>query len=289
MSDATEGIEDLILGAGTRAELIGGPHGPGLAVAAELVGRSSAIGVVTGFTVPTVEGFAPETDGPPGAAALAAFLAASGKRSRLLTDARNQAVCEAAAHAYSGVAPVEVEVADTEADGAEVVACHGFDALVYVERVGANAHGAYLSMRAVDLTEVTAPLDRLIPLVARTVGIGDGGNEVGMGSVPAEVVARLDHGERIRCVVPTDALIVAGTSNWGAWSLMVALALADPTLAGTADAALAEGPFRSCVTEIVEAGAVDGVSGRPERSVDGRPLDEHVVMLGALRGLLGGG
>src|SRR5438132_12887934 len=57
-----------------------------------------------------------------------------------------------------------------------------------------------------------------------TVGIGDGGNEIGMGSVRARI-ARLDAlRARIATVVPVDHLVVAGVSNWGGSGSVAALA-----------------------------------------------------------------
>ena len=55
-----------------------------------------------------------------------------------------------------------------------------------------------------------------------STGIGDGGNECGMGSVRSAVVKHIPLGEEIGCVVPCDALIAAGVSNWGGWGLITA-------------------------------------------------------------------
>ena len=45
--------------------------------------------------------------------------------------------------------------------------------------------------------------------------IGDGGNELGMGSLREEIYAHIPNGETIGCVVRSDAPIVASISNWG--------------------------------------------------------------------------
>ena len=73
---------------------------------------------------------------------------------------------------------------------------------------------------------LNAPLDALF-LRRRagtvTIGIGDGGNEIGMGRVRARVVRDVPNGAKIASVVRTDHLVVAGTSNWGAWGVVAHL------------------------------------------------------------------
>src|SRR5262249_31925838 len=59
-----------------------------------------------------------------------------------------------------------------------------------------------------------------------TIGIGDGGNEIGMGKIAWETIHRnVPNGGLIACRVPTDHLIVAGVSNWGAYALAAGVAL----------------------------------------------------------------
>ena len=57
------------------------------------------------------------------------------------------------------------------------------------------------------------------------IGIGDGGNELGMGKVLDRIVKDVPHGETIACVTAADYLITAGVSNWGGYALAVALYL----------------------------------------------------------------
>ena len=56
-----------------------------------------------------------------------------------------------------------------------------------------------------------------------TIGIGDGGNEIGMGKVRQRVIDHIDHGPNIASSVATDHLITAGVSNWGGSALAAAL------------------------------------------------------------------
>lgn len=91
----------IIRDTGTRAELLGSADPVGLSRAVEILSRASNVGVITGFLVPSGDGFAPETDGPPGAAALAASSPASALAAVVVTDEANRVVCEAAFSAYA--------------------------------------------------------------------------------------------------------------------------------------------------------------------------------------------
>ena len=58
-----------------------------------------------------------------------------------------------------------------------------------------------------------------------TIGIGDGGNEIGMGKVLERVAVNVKHGSEIGCTVSCDYLITAGVSNWGGYALAKAIYL----------------------------------------------------------------
>ena len=67
---------------------------------------------------------------------------------------------------------------------------------ISIERAGLTRDSKlYLNMRGVDISENTAKLDYLFQAVDRTVAIGDGGNEIGMGSV-------YDHIPEVSTLVP---------------------------------------------------------------------------------------
>jgi hypothetical protein len=56
-----------------------------------------------------------------------------------------------------------------------------------------------------------------------SIGIGDGGNEVGMGKILALVESsQIPNAAQIACVIPTDHLHVASVSNWGGYALVAA-------------------------------------------------------------------
>ena len=285
---------------------------PGAALkAARALQGARRVLIVTGFTV---EPNMPETDGPPGAAVLGRALRRLGARVRYVTDATNVSLVETVLKTLDE--PSDVLVYSSEVDGARrLLASEKPTHLVAIERPGRNRAGDYLNMRGDSVAEWNAPIDELflcsgdreagldrgwaekgatrlrsrgqptrrVPWlggVARpvTVGIGDGGNEIGMGSVRARI-ARLDAlRARIATVVPVDHLVVAGVSNWGGYGIVAALArLTGSDLLHTPDIE------RRLITACVAVGACDGVTRRREPTVDGLAADTHAAVVDLLR------
>lgn len=123
----------------------------------------------------------------------------------------------------------------------------------------------------------------------KVIGIGDGGNEIGMGRFPREeLLARISgpNADRIPCRISADATIVAGISNWGAYALAAAVAVhydrVDLLKPHTADS---QWQLVKRITE--EAGAVDGVTRRNEPTVDGLPFLTQIQPWIAIREQLG--
>ena len=87
-------------------------------------------------------------------------------------------------------------------------------------------------------------------------------------------------GGQVGCRVPTDHLIVAGLSNWGAYALAAGVRL----LRNAFDETLFEVDAERRLLEVmVEHGPlVDGVLGRPEVSVDGIEFSRYAEVLTAL-------
>src|SRR5438093_1989865 len=254
---------------------------PGAAVtAARALRGARRVLIVTGFTV---EPDMPETDGPPGAAVLGRALRRLGARVAYVTDATNVPVVEAALKALDE--PFDVVLYPGEVDGARrLLAAERPTHLVAIERPGRNRAGDYLNMRGDSVAAWNAPIDELFVCgrgVRRrpvTVGIGDGGNEIGMGAVRSRI-ARLDGlRARIATVVPVDHLVVAGVSNWGGYGVVAALArLTGLDLLHTPDIE------RRLITACVAVGACDGVTRRREPTVDGLAADTHAAVVDLLR------
>lgn len=237
---------------------------PGAALAAaRALRRARRVLLVTGFCVPPG---VPETDGPPGTAVLGRALRALGAEVRYLTERSVRDPLAAALEAIGE--PTEIEVwPDGDRDSARRPT-H----LVAVERPGRARTGDYLSARGESIAAWNAPLDTffLEASGAVTVGVGDGGNEIGMGNLRPRL-ARHDPGlARIASVVRVHHLVVAGTSNWGTYGVVAALSrlTGRPLLHNAEDE-------RRLIQACAKAGAVDGITRRPEPTVDGLPLEVH--------------
>jgi len=239
-----------------------------LRLAAQSLRLARRVGIVSGFFI--TDAGAGETDGPPGAKVLGDALAQLGIPVDYITDARNAAIFSA----------VDREPLIEPADYlARAQATH----LVSIERPGRGRDGRYRNMRGVDITAFTAPLDEMFIEASRigltTIGIGDGGNEIGMGNVFAETLAAIPQGKQIASTVATDFCILSGVSNWGAYGLAGALSV----LVGRD---ILPSP-QQCAQDIERmvrvGGAVDGVSHRRECSVDGLPLSASLRMLENIR------
>lgn len=245
-----------------------------LAAARSIAGHPAPdAAVLTGFFIPAADPPAAETDGPIGSVQVAAALRALGGRARLVTDDPCAPVVTAALAAAAPEVPLEVAPLkgyDAWADDAAQRYAR-LSHLIACERVGPSADGRPRNMRGEDIGAHTAPLDRLYTAGSGfRIGIGDGGNELGMGRLPAELVGRVvDRGERIRCVVGCDALLVGGTSNWAVAALVGALAVLRPDVPALRELLRPEWSYDVLTAIVLHAGAVDGVRRRAELSVDG--------------------
>jgi D-glutamate cyclase-like protein len=247
----------------------------------------SRVGLVTGVHIAWAPSPAAETDGPVGTAVLAAALAAIGAEPLVLTDEPCAQVTGACLEVVGAGRPEVLPVSADEEQVAARVAALEPSHLVAVERLGPNARGRVLTMRGFDVTDSTAPLHAAFALPGLVTGaVGDGGNEIGMGNVPADVVAAcIAHGAAIACRVPVDALVVAGTSNWGCSGLVAALALLAPDHADRLTALLDPQVDAQVLGAATAAGAIDGVTGLPGATVDGVPVAGYADLLADLRSL----
>lgn len=241
-----------------------------------------------------------ETDGPAGAVALArAMILGRAIRVVLVTEASAVPVLEGAADALAASegdrarwrADLTVLAFPSDPQAATVEARRLWralqpSALVSVEKLGPNAKGVIHNMLGQDVTATQARTDRLFPLAQRarvlTVGIGDRGNEIGLGGLlPRAGRCACPCGGSVACVIRAEVPVVAFSSNWGAYGVAAAIAvrLGHP---GLLHQARSEAHI---LRRMVRAGAVDGITRRRAPTVDagGLPLQMAIVgLLGAL-------
>ena len=282
--------------------------------AASLAERRTVL-IATGFPVPLADGsFRPETDGPLGAFALIHALHALSRAGphtmdvSLVTGPAAFPVIAAAARSRYGEPSKSGDGMQTWQfplpEGTDAAVYHGVtlwsvdelgrartdgfspskhDALVAIECVGPSADGQSYNMAGIPVrTDLAGGLGVLFSDCVGgqqvTIGVGDGGNEIGMGKVEKLVHEHVKHGERIACTIATDELVVAGTSNWGGHALARAV-LDAGGIDAPADAAEHE---LSLLEAMVAAGAVDGVTKRGEATVDGLSIEGYMAVVRAI-------
>jgi hypothetical protein len=243
------------------------------AIAAEAQPR---IGILTGFFVPAGTPPAAETDGPAGAALLALGFSRAGIPCRVMTDAPCRSACEAAL-AGAGLTDIPVDSAPLD-DAIAVWRNSGINWAIAIERCGRAADGTLRNMRGEDIGAHATPMDDLFTAGPwRTIGIGDGGNEIGMGALPTRLIAdHVAHGAAIGCVTRAEHLIVAGVSHWGAYALIAALAAAREEWRSGLLSCLDPATDHAIIDALVAHGpAVDGVTLQRTPTIDGLGMAAH--------------
>jgi len=231
-----------------------------------------------------------ENDGPIGTAVLARALAAIGHEVRIVTD-------PAAAQPFRVLLQVlgaQTEVVEIGLDDLAMQdrLARGHDVFCAIERLGGNPNGIIYGATGVSRAPHRANLDALFTaaraLGKRTVGIGDGGNEIGFGKVHARLSRawpQYDYRDVTPCgggvysVVETDVLLVANSSNMGAHAVAAGLALlrGDLSLCHTAECELALAHVG------VGLGLIDGGSGLPRPWCDGVPPQANAAVVEIMR------
>ncbi|WP_392391228.1 DUF4392 domain-containing protein [Mordavella massiliensis] len=217
-----------------------------------------------------------ETDGPLGTVVLAKALEKQGFYPVIITDEFCRGFFEAA--------DLEVCYVDVE-DGAEkyeaLLEKFAPVALISIERCGRNVKNDYANMRGVSIKEYTARTDWLFIQARKqgipTFGVGDGGNEIGMGNLKEVISGKL---ELVPCKVKVDTLVIATVSNWGAYAIAAYIQKMTGTkvLPGFSE-------IKEYLSLIVNMGSVDGVTKEQTLSVDGFSLDVEKEILDGLKTL----
>ena len=201
------------------------------AKAAIVLSHAQSIAVVTGFPCNAPHKQMEETDGLPGALAIAQALQALGKTAVIVMEERCRELVESSVAQLVNWGALHSAIKFVPCSQLlEVEYSEQFDCLLAIERSGRAADGTCRTAKARDITSLLDPVDDVFvralanPSVT-TLAIGDGGNELGMGKVMEKVKLHVPHGADIACSVASDFLITAGVSNWGGYGLALSLYL----------------------------------------------------------------
>jgi len=166
---------------------------------------------------------------------------------------------------------------------------------MFLEETPSDTRNRCLNMRGESVDRHTAKIHRLFeaatddPRTISTIGIADGGNEIGCGTIPWEIIRAETPsacGGQIACRIATDHTILAGVSNWGAYALATAVLHRRRHLPLMRD--WNTDTERNCIEQLVRHGKlIDGVTGLSEPTVDGLPLETYLQTLAGIRRIVG--
>jgi hypothetical protein len=270
-------------------------------ILAENVKQGDVVLMLSGFVMRDYG--RPETDGPIGAAVLGRALALGLGGVPVTASEAVCLPCLEACFAAAGLIPAELGALRSgrnrcgfvefpvDAVQAKDAAQRLLDELqpkvvVAIERPGAGSDGEYHGGGGFEISSFTAKTDVLFAMAQErgipTIGIGDLGNELGMGVVAEEVRAHVPLGEVIAAHLAADVAVIANISNWGAYGVAACLA----TMLGN------ESYFHDGAEELrlidacVRAGAIDPVGGQLRNWVDGTDARTNAALVDLLRSIV---
>jgi len=167
-------------------------------------------------------------------------------------------------------------------------------AAISIERPGRNEKGAYHMANGRAITDFVAKLDEVFEGVKErgglTIGIGDLGNELGMGALKEATRKLIFYGEQCRCgcgggignVVTAEATIFGSVSDDVAYAFLACLAYLQSS------PELLQSPEME--TRVLEAacsrGAIDGPSGVSVPCIDYLDVKNHVHQIELMRDII---
>lgn len=270
---------------GGRGLLASLPPSPLSEAAESLAGAKRAV-LLTGFPVRLPDGsFIGETDGPSGTANLAFALAGIGCSTAVITDRASYPLLKAALRYRAPFASL-ILLPDfhTEAFIRNFLRESRPTHFISLERPGKARNGHYHNMRGESIDDMITDSSRFLPEAKKagavTVSIGDGGNEMGMGTYRSQIVAGVPHGETICAAESADFTLAGGVSNWWGWGIAALLSVQ------TGRSLL---PSKQEETEllrhVVAAGGVDGCTKKHALTVDNLSLSTNLSVLDSVSSL----
>lgn len=262
-SDTSRSLDDIVVlndNRGMRALLDSLRPSPAMRAASAILKEKQRLLLCTGFPV---NGH-PENDGPPGTIVLALALRKLHLDFAIVSWAETLIGISEAAGRFETIAL---------APNAAPIALDG--AVVTIEVCGRTGDGAYYNARGSDISKEVPWFEQAVGTHA-LVSIGDGGNEFGMGSAPAQW---FDAFAVKRPVSSCDVLVAAQISNWGALAVVAALSV-------ESGENLLPSPayYETLLARLASLGFVDGFTGLPAPTEDGFSTEVSLSVLEALHG-----
>lgn len=218
--------------------------------------KKGKIFITTGFYV---GGFA-ETDGPLGSVVLANAVNTLGYQAVIITDEFCRGFFE-----LENLMVEYMPFGENKDYCEKLLEKHKPVGLVSIERCGENINNDYANMRGISIKEHTAKTDMLFEMTRGhipSIGVGDGGNEIGMGNVKEIIVKELS---LVPCKTLVDRLVIATVSNWGAYGIVAYL----EKISKIKGLLPSYETISKYLGEIVALGSVDGVTKEHVCTVDG--------------------
>jgi hypothetical protein len=239
--------------------------------------KKGVVFISTGFYIFSAQ--SSETDGPPGAIALGETLEKLGFEIIYITDKFSKDI-------ISGMSSEEKIIdfpitSHTESSkiANDLIKDYDPKSIIAIERAGLSSDGKYKNFRGLDFSKYNAKIDYLFEQHPSTIGIGDGGNEIGMGNYK-DIIFELDNISICPSIITTTQNIIASTSNWGAYGLIAGISKKfNKNLLPSVEKG------KDLINQAYKLGAVEGMSGESKPWVDGRSLEEDKICLEKLNSL----
>ena len=270
---------------------------------AEKAATPKTVVIATGFIVPPW--MEAETDGPVGAVTLARSLNLGLDLTPIIVTERS-AVDKTRSLLQAGGFRIKDEIGEAKhkkrtgtvigftsepseatTEAIELISKTSPTSVIFIEKTSPNRVGVFHSGVGVDVSPLSAKVDRLVEEAKSagipTIGIGDAGNEIGMGLIEETVRKILPTGTDCGCPchngvassVPTDSLIVTGTSNWGASAIEAMLSFQLKANELLHDSSMEV----NLIARAAELGFIDPASGFADPGVDAIPAKIHGSLL----------
>lgn len=220
-----------------------------------------------------------ETDGTDGAIFLASVLRRGlGRSVTILSETGNHKFLKISREIY-GLGPSSCPIVDCAPESLAPER----DVAVFIEKPGKNSEGVIHTASGYDVTPHCLDLDGFLRRMKQcSIGIGDGGNEIGMGCLAGLVRQRVPHGTLclcgcgggIACVQKTRTLVPCTVSNIACYCLGGLLSI----LSQDFDSSIIPkgAVVRKSIQSISRAGSVDGILGKSRPAgVDGVRAGEY--------------